>query len=54
MRDTATSSSTTADGDLGSDPDRFASGIASLADDAHRLGLRFGIYTDAGTRTCAG
>ena len=42
------------DGDLVSDPERFPSGIAALADDVHRLGLRFGIYTDAGTRTCAG
>ena len=43
-----------ASGDLLWDPDRFPSGIAALADDVHRLGLRFGIYTDAGTRTCAG
>ncbi len=41
-------------GDLVSDPERFPSGIAALADHVHRLGLRFGIYTDAGTKTCAG
>jgi len=41
-------------GDLVADPERFPSGIAALADHVHRLGLRFGIYTDAGTRTCAG
>jgi len=43
-----------ADGDLEPDPERFPSGIAALADHVHRLGLRFGIYTDAGTKTCAG
>ncbi|MBI2325591.1 MAG: glycoside hydrolase family 27 protein [Chloroflexi bacterium] len=42
------------DGDLGSDPERFGSGIADLARRVHGLGMRFGIYTDAGTRTCAG
>ncbi|MBI2983850.1 MAG: alpha-galactosidase, partial [Chloroflexi bacterium] len=40
------------DGDLGSDPERFGSGIADLARRVHGLGMRFGIYTDAGTRTC--
>jgi alpha-galactosidase len=42
-----------AEGDLESDPDRFGSGIADLARRVHRLGLKFGIYTDAGTKTCA-
>ncbi len=41
-------------GDLLSDPERFPSGIAGLAGRVHDLGLRFGIYTDAGTKTCAG
>ncbi|MBU6424278.1 MAG: glycoside hydrolase family 27 protein [Chloroflexi bacterium] len=43
----------TASGDLEPN-DRFASGIPRLADAIHALGMRFGIYTDAGTRTCAG
>jgi len=43
-----------AEGDLESDPDRFGSGIADLAGRVHALGLRFGIYTDAGTATCQG
>ncbi len=42
------------DGDLLSDRDRFGSGIADLARRIHDLDLRFGIYTDAGTKTCAG
>jgi alpha-galactosidase len=36
------------------DPDRFPSGIKSLADYIHSKGLKFGIYSCAGTKTCAG
>lgn len=43
-----------ADGDLESDPDRFGSGIADLAQRVHGLELRFGLYTDAGSATCQG
>jgi alpha-galactosidase len=39
-------------GDFVADPEKFPSGIKALADQIHALGLRFGIYTDAGTRTC--
>jgi len=39
-------------GDFVADPDKFPSGIGTLADRIHALGLRFGIYTDAGTKTC--
>jgi alpha-galactosidase len=39
-------------GDFVADPDKFPSGIKTLADRIHALGLRFGIYTDAGTKTC--
>ena len=39
-------------GDFVADPDKFPSGIRALADRVHALGLRFGIYTDAGTKTC--
>jgi alpha-galactosidase len=41
-------------GDLVADPGKFPSGIAALAEHVHALGLRFGIYTDAGTKTCQG
>ena len=40
------------DGDLVPDPARFPSGIKALADYVHAKGLKFGIYTSAGTRTC--
>jgi alpha-galactosidase len=39
-------------GDFIADPDKFPSGMKALADRIHGLGLRFGIYTDAGTKTC--
>jgi alpha-galactosidase len=34
------------------DPAKFPSGIKALADRVHDLGLKFGIYSDAGTSTC--
>ncbi|KIO27278.1 glycoside hydrolase family 27 protein [Tulasnella calospora MUT 4182] len=36
------------------DPIKFPSGIKHLADAIHSLGLKFGIYSDAGTNTCGG
>ena len=36
------------------DPDKFPDGIAAVADHVHRLGLKLGIYSDAGDRTCGG
>jgi len=36
------------------DPERFPSGIKALADYIHSKGLKFGIYSCAGTETCAG
>jgi alpha-galactosidase len=36
------------------DYDRFPSGMKALADYVHSLGLKFGIYSDAGWQTCAG
>jgi alpha-galactosidase len=36
------------------DPQRFPHGIKALADYVHSLGLKFGIYSDAGSKTCAG
>src|SRR5664279_562015 len=42
------------DGNIVADPKKFPSGIKALADYVHGLGLKFGIYSDAGTKTCAG
>ncbi len=40
-------------GNLVADPTRFPGGIKPVADYVHSLGLRLGIYEDAGTTTCA-
>lgn len=40
-------------GKIIADPERFPSGIKALADYVHSKGLKFGIYSDAGTMTCA-
>jgi alpha-galactosidase len=40
------------DGNIVPDPQRFPSGIKALADYVHSKGLKFGIYSDAGTGTC--
>jgi alpha-galactosidase len=42
-----------AHGDIQPDPERFPSGIKALAAYVHSKGLKFGIYSDAGTKTCA-
>ena len=39
-------------GNIVPDPKRFASGMKALADYVHSKGLKFGIYSDAGTGTC--
>ncbi len=36
------------------DATKFPSGIKALADYVHSKGLKFGIYSDAGAKTCAG
>ena len=36
------------------DPTKFPNGLASVATQIHDLGLKMGIYSDAGTNTCAG
>ena len=41
-------------GNLVADPTRFPGGIKPVADYVHSLGLKLGIYEDAGTTTCAG
>ena len=43
-----------ANGDLVADPQKFPSGIRALADYVHGKGLKLGIYSSAGTVTCAG
>ena len=40
-------------GKIVADPERFPSGIKALADAIHAKGLKFGIYSDAGSMTCA-
>ncbi|NXF69902.1 AGAL galactosidase, partial [Ciccaba nigrolineata] len=41
-------------GRLQADPKRFPSGIRKLADYVHSRGLKLGIYSDVGNKTCAG
>src|SRR3569833_3024956 len=43
-----------AQGNIVPDPNRFSSGMKALADYVHSKGLKFGLYSDAGTKTCAG
>jgi len=40
------------DGNLQADPRRFPHGMKSVAQAVHALGLKFGIYEDAGYETC--
>ena len=42
------------DGNIVADPQKFPSGIKALADYVHSKGLKFGMYSDAGTQTCQG
>merc|ERR1719389_1215657 len=39
---------------LQADAVRFPSGMKWLGQQLHRMGLKFGIYTDRGSRTCQG
>ena len=39
-------------GNIIPDPERFPSGMKALVDYVHSKGLKFGIYSDAGTKTC--
>ncbi len=41
-------------GFIQADPQRFPSGMKALADYVHSKGLKLGVYSDAGWRTCAG
>jgi alpha-galactosidase len=42
------------DGNIVPDPQRFPGGIKAVADYVHSKGLKFGIYSDAGLKTCQG
>jgi alpha-galactosidase len=48
------SSSRNASGNLTANSAKFPDGIAAVASYVHSLGLKLGIYEDAGTATCAG
>jgi alpha-galactosidase len=41
-------------GFIHADPKRFPSGMKALSDYIHAKGLKFGIYSDAGSKTCGG
>ena len=41
-------------GGIVADAKRFPSGMKALADYVHAKGLKFGLYSDAGTKTCQG
>ncbi len=41
-------------GNIVPDSNRFPSGMKALADYVHSRGLKFGLYSDAGTKTCQG
>ncbi len=41
-------------GNITADKEKFPSGMKALADYVHSKGLKLGIYSDAGTKTCAG
>jgi alpha-galactosidase len=53
MDDCWAKTSRNAQGDLEADPVRFPHGISYVADYVHSRGLKFGIYTSAGTKTCS-
>lgn len=42
------------EGNIIADPERFPSGMKKLAEYIHSKGLKFGIYSDGGTKTCQG
>ncbi len=43
-----------ASGNLEADPAKFPHGIKALSDAIHALGLKFGMYSDRGAKTCGG
>jgi len=49
-----TTKSRNSSGYLVADPNKFPQGIKALADQLHGMGLKLGLYGDAGTMTCGG
>ncbi|MDS0261276.1 glycoside hydrolase family 27 protein [Haloarcula sp. S1CR25-12] len=49
-----TADETAAEGRLRADPEAFPGGMAALADYVHDRGLKFGLYSSAGSHTCQG
>ena len=49
-----TSKARNSTGHLVADPSKWPQGIKPVADKIHNMGLKFGLYGDAGTMTCAG
>jgi alpha-galactosidase len=43
-----------AKGNIVADPQRFPHGMKAVGDYIHSLDLKFGVYSDAGSKTCAG
>jgi alpha-galactosidase len=43
-----------ANGNIVADPQRFPHGMKAVGDYIHSVGLKFGIYSDAGSKTCQG
>ena len=43
-----------ANGTIVADPQRFPHGMKAVGDYIHSVGLKFGIYSDAGSKTCQG
>jgi len=43
-----------ANGNIVADPQHFPHGMKAVGDYIHSLGLKFGVYSDAGSKTCAG
>src|ERR1700732_518844 len=41
-------------GNIVADPQRFPDGVKAVGDYIPSLGLKFGVYSDAGSKTCAG
>lgn len=42
------------DGSISADSNKFPSGMKTLSNYIHSLGLKFGLYSDAGSQTCEG
>lgn len=53
LQDDCWSAGRNSSGYLQADPTKFPHGMAYVADSLHSMGLGFGIYSDAGTLTCA-